>query len=129
MITRQWWDEEKKKYNLFISDLVLAEASRGNEEAAKRRLDSLNNIAELSNEPSIGEFAKTLIIKGGIPQSSEADAIHVAFCAVHNMDYLLTWNCKHINNATTKPVIRDICEKNGFIYPEICTPLELLNED
>jgi predicted nucleic acid-binding protein len=128
LITKQWWLEESKKYELFISDLVIAEASRGNIEASKRRISSLDGLAELSIEPITGELANNIIAEGGMPKSSEADAIHVALCAVHHIDYLLTWNCRHINNAITKPVIRDICKKYGFSCPEICTPLELLYE-
>ena len=66
---------------------------------------------------------------GGIPDTSESDALHVAVAAVHGIDYLLTWNCRHINNATTKPIIRALCEKSGYVYPEICTPFELLSEN
>ena len=127
-ITKQWWLEEREKYDLFISELVIAEASRGNIEASRRRLNALDGLVELSIEPLAGELANPLIINGGMPKSSEADAIHVALCAIHRMDYLLTWNCRHINNAITKPLIRKICEENGFICPEICTPLELIYE-
>jgi predicted nucleic acid-binding protein len=128
LVTKQWWLEESKKYKLFISELVIAEASRGNAEASERRLSSLDGLAELSIEPITGELASNIISEGGMPKSSEADAIHVALCAVHQIDYLLTWNCKHINNAITKPVIRGICKNYNFTCPEICTPLELLYE-
>jgi hypothetical protein len=66
---------------------------------------------------------------GGIPPHAEADAIHIAVASVHGMDYLLTWNCRHIDNATTKPVIRSICAVAGYTCPEICTPLELLSDE
>ena len=60
---------------------------------------------------------------------AEADALHVAVAAVHGIDFLLTWNCRHIDNAVTKPILRSICAVAGYICPEICTPLELLTED
>jgi hypothetical protein len=44
------------------------------------------------------------------------------------MDYLLTWNCRHIANAEKKPLIRTICQRSGFACPEICTPEELMGE-
>lgn len=67
--------------------------------------------------------------EGGIPEVAKADAIHVAVAAVHRMDYLLTWNCQHIDNATKKPIIRAICGAAGYSSPEICAPLELFPEE
>ena len=126
-ITDQWWSKERSKYQLFISELVLSEASSGHPEAAERRIRSLEDIAELPIDQEISDFAKTLISGGGMPANSEADALHVAIAAIHRIDYLLTWNCRHINNATTKPIIRKLCEQSGYLFPEICTPLELLS--
>ena len=127
-ITSQWWDEERSKYDIFISELVITEVSRGHQEAAKRRLESLENIAELAIGEEMRELANVLMRGGGIPASSETDALHIAIAAVHRVDYLLTWNCRHINNAMTRPVIRRLCGETGHICPEICTPLELLSE-
>ena len=128
-LTYQWWEDERTKYELFISELVIAEASEGNLEAAKRRLSALEKIPELPIDEEAGDLAAAIMLGGGIPATSESDALHVAVAAVHRIDYLLTWNCRHINNATTKPIIRALCEKSGYFYPEICTPLELLSED
>jgi predicted nucleic acid-binding protein len=126
-LTYQWWEDERPKYEIFISELVIAEASQGHPEAAQRRIKSLENIPELTIDQEIGELASSIMAGGGIPVSSEADALHVAVASVHRIDYLLTWNCRHINNASTKPIIRRLCEDAGFICPEICTPLELLS--
>jgi predicted nucleic acid-binding protein len=128
-ITGQWWDEARSRYDLFTSELTLTEASAGNAEAAKRRLRAIEDVPELRIDREVQEFAERLIAEGGIPPQAEADALHVAVAAVHNIDYLLTWNCRHIDNATKKPIIRSICEKAGYSYPEICTPLELLPEE
>ena len=59
----------------------------------------------------------------------DADAAHVALAAVHEMDFLLTWNCRHINNPQKKPQIRRLCEEKGVVCPEICTPFELMGEE
>ncbi|WP_083848437.1 PIN domain-containing protein [Thiorhodovibrio frisius] len=64
-----------------------------------------------------------------LTSQAEADALHIAISAVHRIDYLLTWNCRHIDNATRKPMLRAICEKAGYCCPEICTPMELLPEN
>jgi hypothetical protein len=73
-------------------------------------------------------LAGLFISEGGIPPAAEADALHVAVAAVQGIDYLLTWNCRHIDNARAKPLLRSICAVAGYVCPEICTPMELLPE-
>ena len=128
-ITSQWWENVRADYDLFTSELVIVEASAGNPEAATRRLEALQGIAELSVDEEVQELADHLISKGGFPSGAEADALHVAVAAVHCIDYLLTWNFRHIDNAAKKPIIRSICVAAGYSCPEICTPMELLQED
>ena len=127
-ITTEWWDTARKDFEVFTSELTIVEASAGSAEAAERRLAVLQEIPELKIDEEVQDLAELLISKGGIPLSAEADALHVAVAAVHRIDYLLTWNCRHIGNATKKPVIRSICIGAGYPYPEICTPMELLPE-
>jgi predicted nucleic acid-binding protein len=127
-ITCQWWDEVRGHYELFTSELVIAEAAAGNPEAAARRLAVLQQISELPIDEEAQKLAEQLISKGGFPATAEADALHVAVAAVHRIDYLLTWNFRHIDNATTKPMMRSICSDAGYSCPEICTPMELIPE-
>jgi hypothetical protein len=63
-----------------------------------------------------------------MPAKARLDALHVATAAVHGMDYLLSWNCKHIANAMLRSRIESICRTAGFEPPVICTPLELVEE-
>jgi predicted nucleic acid-binding protein len=128
-ITIQWWEEARPQYDLVMSELVITEASRGDPDAAERRLASLEGIPELLIDQEVQDLAQCLISEGGIPASAQADAIHVAVAAVHGIDYLLTWNCRHIDNATMKPRLRSICDGAGYQCAEICTPLELLPEE
>ena len=127
-ITTEWWDTARQDYEIFTSELTILEASPGNQEAAEKRLSVLREIPELKIDEEAQELAELLIFKGGIPASAEADALHVAVAALHRIDYLLTWNCRHIDNAAKKPMIRSICTGAGYPYPEICTPMELLPE-
>ena len=108
---------------------MLAEAAEGNPEAAERRLKSLADIPELPVDEEMEQLAIRLIEEGGVPPAAEADALHITIAVVHGIDYLLTWNCRHINNAAKKSNIREICNRHGYSCPEICTPLELLFED
>ena len=63
---------------------------------------------------------------GALPPKALDDSLHIALFAVHGIDYLLTWNCRHIDNAETKPIVRSVCAAHGYSGPEICTPQELM---
>jgi hypothetical protein len=128
-ITLQWWEQARHHYELFTSELVVGEASEGNPEAAKRRLESLRSLTELVVDSEMETLAEKLIAEGGFPAEARVDALHVAIAAVQRIDLFLTWNCRHINNAETKPLMRSICAAAGYTCPEICTPQELLPED
>jgi hypothetical protein len=128
-ITTQWWEQERSKYELFTSELVIAEAGGGDAGAARKRLDRLNDIPVLAIDDATQRFAVQLIQEGGVPSEAQADALHIAIASLHGLDYLLTWNCRHIDNAAMKPLIRSICAVVGYRCPEICTPLELLSEE
>jgi len=127
-ITCQWWDEARHQYQLYVSELVRVEAASGDPDAAERRISALEGIPELAIDTEIESLAEQLISGGAIPSSAAADALHIGIAAVHSMDYLLTWNCRHIDNAAAKPMMRSICAVGGYTCPEICTPLELLQE-
>ena len=106
--------------------MVLDEAGRGDPDAAERRLAALNDFAVLEPTSVAAELVDVLIKDGALPSVARGDATHVAIAAVHGMDYLLTWNCRHIDNAETKPRIRSVCAVHGYPCPEICTPEELM---
>ena len=128
-LTWQWWSEERHRYELFASGSVIAEASRGGPESALRRTQCLEGVPELLVDSEVQELAARLIADGAVPSSAQADALHVAVAAVHGVDYLLTWNCRHIDNAAAKPLMRSVCAVCGYTCAEICTPLELLGEE
>jgi predicted nucleic acid-binding protein len=127
--TIDWWETQKDRFDLFISEVVIEEASRGDETASARRLAALEDIKVLQlNEKSVA-LSKALIAEGGMAKKALEDALHVAISAVEEVDFLLTWNCKHINNAEMKPNIRKIIEAHGYRCPEIATPIKLRGVD
>jgi len=125
-ITADWWDIRRNDFDLFISEFVIIEASRGDINAAKKRLSVLEDIPELEVLIETAELAKALISKGSLPSKAEIDAFHVAVATTHGVNFLLTWNCKHIANAIMRPKIEKVCRDRGFEPPIICTPTELL---
>lgn len=72
------------------------------------------------------ELAKELLQAGALPAKAADDALHIAVAAAHAIPYLLTWNCRHLANATMRPKIESVCAAKGFKAPIICTPEELL---
>lgn len=127
-ITLEWWESCSRRFQLFISELVLAEASEGDKDAAIRRLKVLENIPELKVTEVTRSLAQTFLESGTIPAQAQIDAYHIAVAAINGMDYLLTWNCTHIANAIIRPRIEHICRNQGYEPPVICTPLELMEE-
>ena len=102
--------------------MTVAEAGRGDAEAAGRRLGALADVALLPVTEAADELSEALVRGGAVPEKAENDAMHVAVAAVHGVDYLLTWNCRHLDNAEAKPIMRRICREWGYVAPEICTP-------
>jgi hypothetical protein len=126
-VTRDWW-ASRGNFELFASQFVLDEAAAGDEDAAASRLAALAETAALEVTEDAILLAEKLITGGGLPSQARVDALHVAMAAVHGVDYLLTWNCRHIANATLRGKIEELCREAGFEPPIICTPLELPKE-
>ena len=123
--TAEWWDTHRSRFDLRTSTLTLEEAGRGNQAAAARRLEALDGIALLPITEAAVTLADALIHGRALPENAQNDAVHIAVSAVHSVDYLLTWNFRHLANAETRPLVREICELHGYATPEICTPTEL----
>ncbi len=127
--TRDWWDRRKDAFETYISQAVIDEAQAGDPEAARRRLEVLEPIALLDIAEVVVALAEALVVKLQLPQRAEADALHIAVAAVNGVNYLLTWNCTHIANATNRKGIEAICRAAGFEPPIICTPQELMGNE
>ncbi len=127
-ITHEIWPILKTKFDVYISALVLQEASRGDKEAARMRMSALNGIPILEIENDVQEVAQALINGNAIPSEYEEDALHIAVACINGMEFLMTWNFSHINNAFKKARIIQVIEDNGYIPPEICSPEEFLGD-
>jgi predicted nucleic acid-binding protein len=127
-LTRQWWAVRAADFDLLVSELVLTEVAGGDKEAARQRLVAVAKIPVLKIEASAVVLAERLVLGGPIPRESAADALHIAIAAVNGVDYLLTWNCKHLANAALRHRIESLVESAGYACPAICTPEELMEE-
>jgi predicted nucleic acid-binding protein len=128
-VTAKWWEETKADYTLYVSTVVVEEAASGNAEAAARRLSLLIDVEILEVSDAAIELATQLVAKQAIPAKAAQDALHIAVACVSQLQYLLTWNYKHIANATMREVINQVCRAAGYTPPVICTPAELGGND
>jgi len=125
-ITAEWWETSREFYDVVTSDLVVLESREGDPRTAQRRLDLLTGIPAVELTDEARQLAEILTGKGALPKRAQADALHIAAAAVHTIDYLLTWNIRHIDNPAIKPRVREICSLEGYRCPEICTPFEIM---
>ncbi len=126
--TIEWWETRKPQFEVFISEFVVTEASRGNPDAAVRRMVAIEGIPELEATEEARTLGKALISEGALPEQAEIDAFHIAVAAVNGIEFFLTWNCTHIANAVIRPQIEIICRDYGYEPPIICTPQELMGD-
>lgn len=127
-LTLEWWQARRQDFDLFISQLVIQEAGTGDENAAQRRLRAVADIPLLRLSEEAVTLAEKLVQEGPMPQKAIEDALHIAVATLNSMDYLLTWNFKHIANATMRYKTEHICRLAGYEPPIICTPQELMEE-
>ena len=110
---------------MVISEFVFDEAEKGDALAAKERLAILEGMAEIPVDARCEILARLLLQRGALPAQALYDALHVAVCAINQVDILVIWNCKHIANVTMYSLMEQVCQEAGFTAPRICTPVEL----
>jgi hypothetical protein len=126
--TQEWWDTRRFDYDLFISETVLLEIGRGHPAFAAARLAVLRDLPVLGDLPLASQITKRLLAEGIMPPTAEDDAAHLGLAAAHHLEFLLTWNCRHINNPALERRIQRVCADCGAVCPVICTPAELMRE-
>lgn len=124
--TRRWWSDAPLLFDLKISDLVIAECGAGDALAASERLAIVDGIEVVAPRKDAESLAEALILGKAVPATEPRDAAHIALAAVHGLNYLVTWNFKHILNPHLQWRIVDICRECGYIPATICTPEQLL---
>jgi uncharacterized protein YcgL (UPF0745 family) len=126
--TYLFWDR-RNEFDLVASELVVTECSAGDVSAANKRLDALLAIPLLDITARSLELAKELVVAGIVPAKASEDAMHISIATVHFVDYLLTWNCRHIANPEIQARIAEHFQRQGLFLPFICTPDELLGDE
>ncbi len=124
--TRRWWEKKRGDYDLYVSELGLEETAAGDPAMAAARHAALAGLPQLAQTPAVDALAARILQQGIIPTTAAPDAEHIALAAVHAMNFLLTWNCKHIANALHRRRLEAVCVEAGFVCPIICTPASLI---
>ena len=125
-ITREWWDTRRSDFQLYSSQAVVKETSQGDAQMASERLEIIRDLVLLDLDQSVFDLAERFLGRSSLPAKADVDAIHIAAATIHGMDYLLTWNCKHIANAQIQKKLAEISLDFGYELPILCTPYELL---
>jgi hypothetical protein len=124
-ITREWWEQHRQRYALCVSQFVLDEAGDGDPDAAARRLAALQDLPILGDSVGVRALAKAFVEQGILPATAATDALHLSLAVVHEVDVLLTWNCRHLANAEILGDIGRMARSRGYEMPIVCTPEEL----
>ena len=124
-LTQSWW-ERRFEYDLLVSQSVWQECAAGDPDAARRRMATLEELDVLAVTEDMIALAEALIAQRLIPAKAIEDALHICIATLHHVDFLLTWNCRHIANPVIQEGIAEYLEQRGLFLPIICTPEELL---
>ena len=127
-ITRDWWEFRRNAFILYTSEAVLDEVAQGDAEIAAQRLEILRDFPLLALNQAVQDLAAQFLARSSLPPKAKVDAIHIAAATIHGMDYLLTWNCKHIANAQIQGKLAEISLDFGYVLPILCTPNELMGD-
>lgn len=127
-VTHDWWTNRRGEFELYVSEFVIGEARLGNPEMARQRLEALDGIPEIELTEEAAALAEQLVGKGPLPSKAALDAFHIAVAVSGGVDYLLTWNFKHLANAIIRRKIENACRSAGYEPCTICTPEELLED-
>jgi predicted nucleic acid-binding protein len=124
--THEWWQTCRGRFDLVASQLVVQEVGAGDPQAAQERLNVLATLTLLEVTEEAMALAQELLATRAVPEKAAEDALHIAIAVTNGVEYLLTWNCKHLANATIRAKIEEVCRSAGYEPVIICTPEELL---
>ena len=126
--SKDWWELKRHQHELFTSEIVLAEIGEGEAAMAKQRLEVMNGITILRVTDETEALTRRILESGLLPLDADRDAAHIALATIYEMDILLSWNCRHIANASIQARLRRLAGQMGLVLPVLCTPDEMTGE-
>lgn len=127
-ITRDWWEHRRHQFRCLISQVVVDEISAGDPSEIKKRQKFVESLDVLDVSVDAENLTQAIMRARVLPEKAIRDAAHIAVAAVHGIQYLSTWNCKHLANAQISRRVHKVCDSLGFLMPIICTPEELMGD-
>lgn len=125
-ITMDWWETVRPRADCFVSPFVIQEASRGDQLLASRRLAAVSDFPVLAENETVLELAERYFLAMRIPERAKLDAFHLASAAAYGIDYLLSWNCRHIASGHVQRILQELNQEFGIRTPILCTPESLM---
>lgn len=126
--TWDWWQTRRKAFQCVTSEETLAEICRGDSEQAALRMEAMSGMPVLPVTREVADLAADFLRTGSLPASARSDAVHLAVATRARIEYLLTWNCRHLANAQILRRLEREAVRYGWELPTVCTPLELMGE-
>jgi len=126
--TRRWWREESANYEIWVSPATVAEIEDGNYPRQQEVVAFCDALPLLTPSSAVDELAQVYIKNLVMPRKHLGDAWHLAYATLHGFDFLLTWNCNHLANANKRRHLENVNLSEGYLTPQIVTPLELFSE-
>ena len=120
--TKQWWDQERGAYECYISSVVRDELAAGNYPNQTACLALVQGLPLLQVIQEVQDIAAVYQVHGLMPQPPVADALHVALASYYRLDFLLTWNCRHLANAKKFKHLQVLNQRMGLSVPQLVTP-------
>ena len=118
---------EIENFEVFISIITIAEIENTPDKDFKKKMkDKITSFTVLAISDDVEELTQEIIERGAINKSYSEDAYHVAVAIINEMDFLLSWNFRHLVRKKTKDIVRMITTLNNLRQIEILTPAELL---
>ena len=128
LASKEWWNNHRHKCDIFISNVVLDEIREGDPAAAQMRMALAQTLSLLQSNAETDRLSAALIALHAIPDNHKEDADHIAIASIYPIEYLVTWNQKHILNVSMRDRILSIISDKGYTPPRLVTPAELLAE-
>ncbi len=126
--SKDWWELKRQQHELFTSEIVLAEIGEGEAAMARQRLEVMDGIKILRLTDDTEALTRRILESGLLPPDADRDAAHIALATIYEMDILLSWNCRHIANASIQARLRRLAGEMGLPLPVLCTPDEMTGE-
>jgi len=117
-----WWAFQAQRYEICISNEVIAELSEAGYRQRQEALRFIQALPIVNVTPEALEVARILIKERVMPGPLKGDSVHVAICAKLGIEYLLSWNVRHLANPNKVVHLTEICAREGLVAPQIVTP-------